>query len=107
MSQPKKPIFRIIVIGGGVAGLAAAVGLQRKGHRLLVLESTDTLQTLGGSLLIPPSAARVLDAYGIWETFKKSEDIPLGNVTFRYEDGSVLEEISYAKMEGIFGYPYV
>lgn len=74
---------------------------------MTVLESTTTLQTLGGSLLIPPNAARVLDSYGIWEKFLGSESIPEGNTTFRWEDGSVLEEVSYGAMEGAFGYPYV
>lgn len=99
--------FTILIIGGGVAGLAASIGLRRKGHKVLVLESSTTLQTLGGSLLIPPNAARVLDSYGLWEKFKASETIPVGNTTFRYQDGKVLEEVEYAAMEGAFGYPYV
>ncbi|KAH7356429.1 salicylate hydroxylase [Rhexocercosporidium sp. MPI-PUGE-AT-0058] len=98
------PSFTIIVIGGGVAGLAASIGLRRKGHKVLILESSTTLQTLGGSLLIPPNAARVLDSYGIWEKFKESETVPSGNTTFRYQDGKVLEGVEYAAMEGTFGY---
>lgn len=107
MPASKNPIFSIIIVGGGVAGLAASIGLRRKGHHVTVLESTPTLQTLGGSLLIPPSAARVLDSYGLWERFRKSEGIPPGNTTFRYQDGAVLEEVSYELMEGTFGYPSV
>ncbi|CZR67078.1 uncharacterized protein PAC_16977 [Phialocephala subalpina] len=91
--------------GGGVAGLAASVGLRRKGHHVIVLESTSSLQTLGGSLLIPPSAARVLDSYALWEAFKPSESIPPGNTTYRYEDGSVLEDVRYDAMAKTFGYP--
>ncbi|KAF8851417.1 FAD/NAD(P)-binding domain-containing protein [Acephala macrosclerotiorum] len=105
MPTRSDPQFRAIIIGGGVAGLAASIGLRRKGFHVIVLESTSRLQTLGGSLIIPPSAARVLDSYGLWETFKKSESIPPGNTTFRYEDGSVLEDVSYAAMEKTFGYP--
>ncbi|KAG4432275.1 hypothetical protein IFR05_012242 [Cadophora sp. M221] len=97
--------FTILIIGGGVAGLAASIGLRRKGHKVLVLESSATLQTLGGSLIIPPNAARVLDSYGLWEKFKASETIPVSNTTFRYQEGKVLEEVEYAAMEGAFGYP--
>ncbi|KAJ5051473.1 uncharacterized protein L3040_001250 [Drepanopeziza brunnea f. sp. 'multigermtubi'] len=103
--QTKGRAFGIIVVGGGVGGLAAAIGLRRKGHHVAVLESTSVLQTLGGSLMIPPNAARVLDAYGIWETFKNAEPVPRGNTTFRWEDGSVLEEVNYDAMEAAFGYP--
>lgn len=97
--------FRIIVVGGGVAGLAASIGLRKHGHHVTVLESTSVLQTLGGSLIIPPNAARVLDSYGIWEVFKYAESAPVGNTTFRWQDGTVLEEVSYGAMEGMFGYP--
>ncbi|KAK0106886.1 hypothetical protein ONS95_003606 [Cadophora gregata] len=103
--MPSNPSFTILIIGGGVAGLAASIGLRRKGHRVTVLESTSTLQTLGGSLLIPPNAARVLSHYGLWEKFKEAETIPKGNTTYRYEDGSVLEEVDYGAMEGAFGFP--
>ncbi|PVH69102.1 FAD/NAD(P)-binding domain-containing protein [Cadophora sp. DSE1049] len=103
--MPSKASFTILVIGGGVAGLAASIGLRRKGHKVIVLESTTTLQTLGGSLLIPPNAARVLSSYNLWEKFKEAETIPRGNTTFRYEDGRVLEEVDYGAMEGAFGFP--
>ena len=103
--MPSSSSFTIIIIGGGVAGLAASIGLRRKGHKVIVLESTSTLQTLGGSLLIPPNAARVLSSYGLWEKFKEAETIPRGNTTFRYEDGSVMEEVDYGAMEGAFGFP--
>ncbi|KAH7407955.1 hypothetical protein BKA64DRAFT_436061 [Cadophora sp. MPI-SDFR-AT-0126] len=103
--MPPDPSFTILIIGGGVAGVAASIGLRRKGHKVIVLESTATLQTLGGSLLIPPNAARVLSAYGLWEKFKEAETIPRGNTTFRYEDGRALEEVDYGAMEGTFGFP--
>lgn len=106
MPVHSNPQFRTIIVGGGVAGLAASIGLRQKGFHVIVLESTSTLQTLGGSLLIPPSAARVLDSYEIWDMFRKSESIPPGNTTFRYDDGSVLEDVRYAAMEKTFGYPY-
>lgn len=90
-----------------MAGLAASVGIRRKGHHVTVLESTSMLQTLGGSLLVPPNAARVLDSYGLWKRFLIEEDIPVGNVTYRWQDGSVLESVSYGAVEGAYGYPYV
>lgn len=99
------PHFRILIIGGGIAGLAASLGLRHKGHDITVLESTPELQTQGGSLLIPPSAARVLDSYGVWETFRAAAKVPRSHTTFRYADGCVLESISHAAMEETFGYP--
>jgi 2-polyprenyl-6-methoxyphenol hydroxylase-like FAD-dependent oxidoreductase len=55
--------FKIIVIGGGIAGFAASVGLARKGHDVTVLERSKDLQTFGGGLLISSNALRVIEDY--------------------------------------------
>lgn len=105
MSCDKLPSFRVIIVGGGVAGLAASIGLRRKGHHVIVLERTAQLQTIGGSLLIPPCASRVLDSYRLWEKFRDADHIPPTNTTFRYADGNVLESVSHAAVGSRFGYP--
>ncbi|KAH8800259.1 hypothetical protein F5884DRAFT_862973 [Xylogone sp. PMI_703] len=105
METSKHPSFRAIVVGGGIAGLATAIGLRRQGHAVVVLESTPTLQTMGGSLLIPPSAARVLDNFGVWKNILAGDNAPVSHTTFRYADGKVLESVSYTAMELRVGYP--
>jgi salicylate hydroxylase len=105
MEKFKSPSFRIIVIGGGIAGLAVSIGLQRNGHRVVVLENTSELQTMGGSLLIPPSAGRVLDNFGVWERILAADIAPATHTTYRYSDGDVLEIISYDALQSRFGYP--
>lgn len=56
---------RAVIVGGGIAGLAAAVGLRRRGWRVTVLERRPELSEIGAGLTLWPNALRALDALGI------------------------------------------
>jgi len=55
----------VAVIGGGVAGLAAAVALARRGAAVEVFERSAALGEAGGGLQVAPNGMRVLDALGL------------------------------------------
>jgi len=55
----------ITVLGAGVAGLAAALALARKGASVTVLEQADAIREVGAGLQISPNAAVVLRALGL------------------------------------------
>lgn len=57
--------FNIIIIGGGLGGLATATSLSQAGHRVTVLESTSNLQTIGGGITIPSNSMRCWDYLGL------------------------------------------
>ncbi|KAG6529248.1 monooxygenase 2-like [Zingiber officinale] len=61
----------IVVIGAGLAGLAVAVGLHRKGLRSLVLESSDTLRAAGFVLNVWTNAWRALDSLGVGDSLRR------------------------------------
>ncbi|KAK1299543.1 hypothetical protein QJS10_CPB13g00609 [Acorus calamus] len=50
----------VVIVGGGIAGLATAVGLKRVGVRSLVLERSGQLRATGAALTLFPNAWRVL-----------------------------------------------
>ncbi|KAJ7596022.1 hypothetical protein C8J56DRAFT_923857 [Mycena floridula] len=57
--------LRIAVVGGSVAGLAAAYALQRAGHDVVVLEQGDGNSMSYGGLRSPPNMTKILDDWGL------------------------------------------
>jgi len=55
----------IVVVGGGVGGLATALALHRVGIKSVVLERSDALRASGGAFLMWANAWRALDALGV------------------------------------------
>lgn len=98
--------FKIIIVGCGVAGLAAAIALAKKGHKVTILEATSKLQPIGGSIVMQANANRVLDDLGIYEELLKiCAWIPFGPSTRRYKDGEFLIKKSVELHQKDFGFP--
>lgn len=57
--------MRVVVVGAGLGGLAAAVGLNRSGHEVTLCERADRLRETGTAILIAPNGVRALDALGL------------------------------------------
>ncbi len=55
----------ILIAGGGIGGLTAALALQRDGHRVTVCEATAELKPLGVGINLLPHAVAVLDGLGL------------------------------------------
>lgn len=58
----------ILIAGGGIGGLAAALGLARAGSRVVVLEKASRLGEIGAGIQLGPNAFHAFDALGIGET---------------------------------------
>lgn len=57
--------LEVLVVGGGVAGLAAAAALMQRGaRRVVVLEQAPAFAEVGAGIQISPNGARVLTALG-------------------------------------------
>ncbi|MGW8778491.1 3-hydroxybenzoate 6-monooxygenase [Streptomyces sp. NPDC055796] len=55
----------ILIAGGGIGGLAAALGLAGRGHRVTVLERRETFTELGAGIQLGPNAFHALDLLGV------------------------------------------
>jgi len=58
---------KITVLGAGVAGLAVAIAMSRRGADVTVLERADAIREVGAGLQISPNGATVLRALGLGE----------------------------------------
>ena len=60
----------VIIAGGGVGGLTAALALSRAGLRATVLEQASQLDEIGAGIQLTPNATRILIALGLAEQLK-------------------------------------
>lgn len=56
--------LHIGIVGGGIGGLAAAIALQRAGHRATVFERSARYLRVGADINLTPNAVRALDGLG-------------------------------------------
>lgn len=70
MSEP------ILIIGGGIGGMAAALALANKGIASHVIEAADALREVGAGIQIAPNALRMLDRLGVLEAIKHVAAFP-------------------------------
>ncbi len=61
----------ILIAGGGIGGLATAIGLAQKGYRSLVLEKAPQLGEIGAGIQLGPNAFHVFDQLGIGDAARK------------------------------------
>jgi salicylate hydroxylase len=57
----------ILIAGGGIGGLAAALALTRQGHAVTVLEQAAEIGEIGAGIQLGPNAFAAFDALGVGE----------------------------------------
>ncbi|PYH86485.1 putative monooxygenase [Aspergillus uvarum CBS 121591] len=53
--------FKIIIVGGGIAGLAAAIALRAPGREILILEQSPLHREIGATISLQPNASRIVE----------------------------------------------
>jgi len=67
---------KILIAGGGIGGMAAALSLLRRGYDVEVYEQAAELGEVGAGVQISPNGSRALDALGVFEALKAASCAP-------------------------------
>ncbi len=97
----------VIIAGGGIGGLGAALALARKGIASLVLEQSDEFAEIGAGIQLGPNVFHMFDALGI-EDAVSEHAVFIDRLTMMDSvDGRLIAEIPVdEKFRERFGKPY-
>ncbi|RSL31464.1 FAD-binding protein [Salibacterium salarium] len=97
-----------LIIGGGIGGLAAAIGMAQNEREVTVLEQAPAFGEVGAGLQLGPNGTSALDQLGVLEEAKKLAVLPKRLVIKDAMNGQELTSLDLReKFIERFGYPYM
>lgn len=88
---------KIIISGGGIAGLTAAIFLTRQGHEVTILERASSFSKSGFLISLKSFGISIMEELGLMDHIR-DESSPSEFVNFREPDDHTIQGISYDKM---------
>lgn len=67
---------QVLISGGGLGGLSAALALAERGFEVTVIEKAAEFTEIGYGIQLAPNATRILKRYGLWETVAPTAVFP-------------------------------
>ncbi|KAL8133080.1 hypothetical protein AgCh_008516 [Apium graveolens] len=93
-----KKVEDVVIVGGGICGLATAVALKRVGIDAVVLERAETLRTTGTSITLASNAWLALDALGVSHKLSRLYS-PLTRSTVINVSNGAVQQISFPQAD--------
>jgi FAD-dependent urate hydroxylase len=97
----------VVVVGGGIGGLTAAIALQQTGHRVRVIDQVQQLRPAGAGISLWSNGVKVLDALGLGDAIAAVGG-RMERMGYRDRAGTVLCDFSLdplVQRVGEFPYP--
>jgi len=97
---------KVLIVGAGIGGLAAAVALRQAGADVTVFERAPELQPVGAGLSLWPNAMLALRSLGVADAIE-ADDIPRGEAGLWRWDGTPLSTAAGGEISERYGAPLV
>ncbi|MFJ8026800.1 FAD-dependent oxidoreductase [Streptomyces sp. NPDC096311] len=97
----------VLVVGGGIGGLSAALALSLQGLRVRLYEQAPEFGEVGAGLQIAPNCTRILHEYGLLEEAVQLGVLPEHMIMKDALDASELTRVDLKDLERRFGFPYL
>ncbi|KAL9096134.1 MAG: hypothetical protein Q9165_001657 [Trypethelium subeluteriae] len=93
MTTDHEQVFRIIIVGAGIAGLASAIALRGPGRQVVIYERSSFKKETGALISLQPNATKIISKWNIDRFLSKAE--PVIDSAFRIfdTDGKLQTEI--------------
>jgi 3-hydroxybenzoate 6-monooxygenase len=106
MSEAREPI---IIVGGGLGGLTAALALARRGFAVRVLEGAPEFGAIGYGIQFGPNVFHVFEPLGIADAVLEHADSPPGVIMVDALDGHEVTRVATGRprFRERFKYPYI
>ena len=95
--------LHVLIVGAGIAGLAAAISLRRSGHNVHLYERSSMNNEIGAAINVPPNATRFLTAWGLdpvaWQ-FVRSQRVTFFDPFTLAATATVASDGAVARMAG-------
>ncbi|PUE53355.1 FAD-dependent monooxygenase [Limnohabitans parvus] len=103
----RKQLEQVVVSGGGIGGLAAALACARQGVPVQLLERAAQLSEVGAGIQVGPNVTRILQAWGLGEALAQVAAFP-GRLQARdAQTGQVLGSLRLGeRAQALYGAPY-
>lgn len=99
---------RILIVGGGIGGLTAALALSRAGHSVRLFEQAPAFGEIGAGIMLTPNATRVLRHLGLDAALNRTAVRPPASRYRRFDDASLMGDAPLANaMESASGAPWL
>jgi salicylate hydroxylase len=80
----------ILIIGGGIGGLTAAVALEKQGFKTQVFEQAQAVGDVGAGISLGITASKGLYSLGLREILRAASDPPKKSTALHYQTGEIL-----------------
>jgi len=97
----------ILISGGGIGGMTAAVSMAQAGFEVTLLEAAKQFGDIGAGVTLSPNAMLALDHIGICEAVASAGIEPSRQRIQHWEDGRILRAVDRASQRETYGAPYV